>query len=180
MGMWGLRSAWVTVGAFLLLTPAVLDAAPAAASSLRLVSPGAPAVSIALSVQPKPVRHGNKPASAHRYVWLTGTSNVPLENATNKEVRIDARFFAAESTTSQALTKTSPLLETSKPLRIAAGGTGVLPLNASLFSWGGWQDWLAAFGAGVVGQVGIKWAVLPALRSKHLPALDGSTSVAGS
>lgn len=60
---------------------------------------------------------------------------------------------------------------------LIAGLTAVMymiPLYTS--TWGSWQDWLAAFGAGVVGQVGIKWAVLPALRSKHLPALDGSTS----
>jgi hypothetical protein len=36
-------------------------------------------------------------------------------------------------------------------------------------TWGAWQDWVAAFAAGVVGQVGIKWALLPALRSKRLP-----------
>ncbi len=45
----------------------------------------------------------------------------------------------------------------------------MLPLYTS--TWGSWQDWAGAFAAGVVGQVGIKWAVLPALRSKRFPAL---------
>lgn len=136
MGMWGLRRAWVAVAVFVLLAPAVLNAAPAAAAPLGLLSSGAPAVLIAFSVQPTPplATHGKKPAPTQPYVWLTGTSNIPLGNGTNKQVRIDARFFAAESTYSEAVTKTSPLLEISKPLRIPAGGTGVLHLDASLLS----------------------------------------------
>jgi hypothetical protein len=43
----------------------------------------------------------------------------------------------------------------------------MLPLYTS--TWGSWQDWAAAFAAGVVGQIGIKWALLPSLRSKRLP-----------
>jgi hypothetical protein len=119
---------------FVLLSSAVLYGAPAAAAPLQLLSPGPPSVSIALSVQPKPTKHGRKSAPRHTYVWLTGTSNIPLENGTGKPVSIDALFFAAESKSSEAVTKTSSLLEVSKPLRIAAGGTGVLHLNASLLS----------------------------------------------
>jgi hypothetical protein len=54
----------------------------------------------------------------------------------------------------------------------------MIPLYSN--TWGGWEDWLAAFGAGVVGQVGIKWAVLPALRSAHLPAGSAAAADGGS
>jgi hypothetical protein len=44
----------------------------------------------------------------------------------------------------------------------------MIPLYSS--TWGTWEDWVAAFAAGVAGQVAIKWALLPALRSKRLPS----------
>jgi hypothetical protein len=44
----------------------------------------------------------------------------------------------------------------------------MIPLYTS--TWGTWEDWVAAFAAGVAGQVVIKWALLPALRSKRLPS----------
>jgi hypothetical protein len=53
----------------------------------------------------------------------------------------------------------------------------MIPLYTS--TWGGWEDWLAAFGAGVIGTVGIKWAVLPAFRSKNGPALDDANPDTG-
>lgn len=53
----------------------------------------------------------------------------------------------------------------------------MIPLYTS--TWGGWEDWLAAFAAGVIGTVGIKWALLPALRSRYLPALDDAAADTG-
>ena len=44
----------------------------------------------------------------------------------------------------------------------------MIPLYTS--TWGAWEDWVAAFAAGVGGQFAIKWALMPALRSKRLPS----------
>jgi hypothetical protein len=53
---------------------------------------------------------------------------------------------------------------------IAAGTAAAYILPAYTATWGSAQDWAAALAAGIGGQVVIKWAALPALRSKRLPA----------
>jgi hypothetical protein len=53
---------------------------------------------------------------------------------------------------------------------IAVGTAAAYILPAYTATWGSAQDWAAALAAGIGGQVVIKWAALPALRSKRLPA----------
>lgn len=42
----------------------------------------------------------------------------------------------------------------------------MLPLYTG--TWGTWQDWLTAFAAGFLGQVAIKWALMPIFQSRRL------------
>jgi hypothetical protein len=51
----------------------------------------------------------------------------------------------------------------------------MLPLYTG--SWGTWQDWLTAFAAGFLGQVAIKWALMPIFQSRRIrvPAPGAAT-----
>jgi hypothetical protein len=62
---------------------------------------------------------------------------------------------------------------------LIAVGTAVaymVPLYTG--TWGSWEDWITAFAAGLAGQVAIKWALLPALRSSRLPQTGAGTAPA--
>ena len=127
-GMRRLGGVWVVVLSFTVLALAATRPVAAAAAPLEQLSSGAGTLTIALSAQASPS------ASTATYVWLKGTSNVALGNETGKPVHVDARFFPAESTTSEPVTSNSKLLSISSPLTMPAGGTGVLNVVASLTS----------------------------------------------